>query len=421
MNRRSMAVPTLLVAVSIVMIGCSPADEDLWFAGNLAQATAKAAEQESLVFVEFYTDWCSWCRRLESETLTDPEVRRGLADFITIRLNAEKDGAAAASEFNVESYPTMIFIDPSGEEVERIVGYLPPDKFLSEVERISAGDTLYACLQRLQSDPTNADVMKRVVDGLLERSDPEGALAKIEVFHNQEGHDHELCTWLTFLAGRDLHYRVYLRAARLYREAWETSLEVAPGPGSERLSRLLEAGLPDLDPAEQATRMRQARLDDAADLLALVDLDTAVGDDLFELAEFAFRGGHYELAANLYRRWFDDPGTAHSAEALNRAAWQLYLAGLSLDTAVAMSRQAYELDPSADIADTLARVLYINGAAAEAIELERTASEKADGERAEQYRKATETMEAGGVLGDEPAFESYPGPLEPEPSSDTGA
>jgi tetratricopeptide (TPR) repeat protein len=405
--------PALIFTIGFAtLLACGPAGDGLWYHGDLSAATKRAAEENTLVFVEFYTDWCSWCRRLESETLTDREVKDALSKFVAIRLNAEKDGIDAARRFGVDSYPTMIFLDPTGEEVERISGYLPPEKLVEELRRITTGDTLSACLQELEDDPTNVEAIRRAVDGLLERADPEGAIARIESFHAENGHDHDVCARLMFQAGRDLHYRVYLRAGKLYRNGWTSAIEVPPVPGSKRLADLLRDGLPELDPSTQAELMRTARFDDSLELLNIADPDKAEGDELFELGAFAFRGGHYELAADLYGRWFGETETGHSADMLNRAAWQLYLARESIDTGITMARQAYELDPSADIADTLARLLYIRGDHREAVELERKAAASAQGGRAEQYLEVADKMQRLVDLDDEPAFESYPGPRE---------
>ena len=402
----------ILTVATAAIVACGPMGDDFWFRGDLAAATEMAEENSTLVFVEFYTDWCSWCRRLESETLTDRNVRQELEKFVSLRLNAEGNGAATAEKFGVESFPTMLFLDASGEEVERIVGYLPPDKFIDEVRRIRTGDTLYACLQELQDDPTNIETIRRAVEGLLERADPEGAIAKIKKFHAESEHAHEVCEKLMFYAGRDLHYRVYLRAGKLYRDGWKSPIEVPPVPGSKRLSGLIEDGLSEIDPAEQANLMREARFEDSSELLEMVTLDNAEGDDLFSLAAFAFRGGHYELAAGLYERWFNESETPHKADTLNRAAWQLYLARESLATAVAMAREAYNLDPSADIADTLARLLYVSGEHMEAVELERMAAEQSQGVRGEQYLEVANKMQKLVDLDDKPAFEDYPGPRE---------
>lgn len=401
--------PALFVILAVLGVAaCGPTGDDFWFDGTLEEAIAAASEQGLMVFVEFNTDWCSWCRRLEAETLTDRDVRAELDQMVAIQLDAEAEGASAASRFEIESYPTMVFLDSNGDEIERIVGYLPPDKLLAEVRRIRAGDTLAACLKQLAQDPTNAEAVRRVVEGLLDRSDPEGAIAKIRIFHSADGHDHDTCRRLMFLAGRDLHYRVYLKTAKLYRNDWPTAPDVPAVPGVARLHELLQEGAPDLDPAEQAVRIRQARFDDARELLDMAGTDAAAGEELFALAAFAFRGGHYELAADLYRRWFADGETTHPADMLNRAAWQLYLARRSIPLAVTMARQAYSLDPSADVTDTLARLLYVAGDHAEAVELEQQAADRAAPDRAAEYLAVAELMKARGQLTDTPAFESFP-------------
>lgn len=402
----------ILIAMAVAMLACGSPVDDLWFDGDLDQAIEAASEKDTLVFIEFDAEWCSWCRRFESETLTDPDVRKELANLVAIQLDGEKEGAEAAQSLGIDIYPTVIFLDSSGEEVERIEGYLPPKKFLNEIRRVRKGDTLHACLEALAEDPANADAIRGVVEGLLERSDPEGAMAKIKKFHAQEGHDHPVCRKLMFLAGRDLHYRSYLRAAKLYRGGWKTTIEVPPLPGSKQLSELIDDGLPGFEPEVQASLMRKARFNDAGELLNMVDLESATGDDLYDAAAFAFRGGHYELAADFYRRWFADPEATLDADTLNRAAWQLYLAQEDLKTAIAMAGKAYDLDPSADISDTLARLRYLRGDTDTAIGLVLEAAEKSDGNQAEDYRKAAEMMKAGDELGDQPAFETYPGQRE---------
>ncbi len=402
----------ILTAAMAALFACAPAGDGFWYEGDLDAATRLAAEKNTLVFVEFYTDWCSWCRRLESETLSEKNVREELGQFVTIRLNAETDGAQAAKRLGVESYPTMVFLDPSGTEVERIMGYLPPEKFIEEVRRIRTGDTLYACLQQLENDPTNIDAIRRAVEGLLERADPEGAIARIKNFHGEDGHDHDVCGMLMFHAGRDLHYRVYLRAGKVYRDGWKTTIEVPSVPGSRRLSELLEENFSEIPSAEQAVLLREARYGDASDLLEMIPLDRVDSGELFGIAAFAFRGGHYDLAAGFYERWFAETELPHDAESLNRAAWQLYLARESLETAVAMARQAYDLDPSPDIIDTLARLLYISGDHIEAVELERKAASGSEGTRAEEYLRVANMMQRLLDLNDKPAFEDYPGPRE---------
>src|SRR5207249_4911172 len=54
----------------------------------------------------------------------------------------------------VEGYPTVLFLDTKGEEVDRIVGYLPPERFAKDVARIRSDDgTLRALRAAHERDP----------------------------------------------------------------------------------------------------------------------------------------------------------------------------------------------------------------------------------------------------------------------------
>jgi thiol:disulfide interchange protein DsbD len=118
---------------------CSSRDERPWFRGDLDAALATAADTDRMVMVEFFTDWCVWCRRLEEVTFADPEVIAELERMVAIRLDAEGRGRAAASRYGVDRYPTVVFLDATGVEVDRILGFLPPERFLGEVVRIREG------------------------------------------------------------------------------------------------------------------------------------------------------------------------------------------------------------------------------------------------------------------------------------------
>ena len=404
-------VGLLLTTASVVLIGaCVQRAPGLWFKGDLDAAQSAAKARGTLVMLEFYTDWCAWCRRLESDTFSVPEVREEISQLVALKLNAEKGGADLAERFDVDSYPTLIFLDSTGREVDRIHGYLPPDKFIQRVHRIRKGDTFLACLRELKEDPGDLDAIRRSVDGLLQRSDPEGAISRLEAFHEAtEGRESTLCRRLMFAARIDLHQRVYVRAAKIYRRGWDRNVEVPNTTGTERLHALAAEDFPELPAEEQAIRLREARFEDAAAILAVPDLDSAAPDDFIEVAGFAFSNGHYDVAAELYLHWYEAEGDEASGLALNDVAWRLYLSGKELEAATEISRRAYELKGTPEVADTLARLLYIRGSEQEAIALEKRAAEAAGGTRGETYRAIAEQMEAREVLGDQPSFDSYPG------------
>jgi len=114
--------------------GTQPAASLVPWETSLSQAKAKAAAENKLVLVDFYTDWCKWCKKLDAETFASPAVAEAIAaSFVPVRLNAEKEGEGDASRLGVNAYPTVVFLDAKGNEVGRIPGYLGPEEFLSEL------------------------------------------------------------------------------------------------------------------------------------------------------------------------------------------------------------------------------------------------------------------------------------------------
>jgi thioredoxin-related protein len=400
----------LTVVLTVGMTACQWEISKFWFNGDLEAALAEAGASDTVVMIEFFADWCGWCRRLETDTFTAPEVRRELEKIVSMRRDAEKEGADLAKKFGVDSYPTMVFLDPEGHEIDRILGYLPPEKFLRRVQRIRTGDTFLACLRQLKEDPGDIDAITRSVSGLLERADPEGAIFRIEAFHQAtEGRELDLCRRLMFSARGDLHGRIYQRAAKLYRGDWPLVLNVPDTAGTASLHAMIAEGLMDLPADEQAKRLRQARYDDAAALLEIPDLESATPAALLDVADFAFSNGHFDRASDLYLRWYGVEGDAATPENLNDVAWRLYLSGRRLDHAIGIARQSYAAKPDPETGDTLARLLYVNGSVDEAIALEEAAAEEAEGSRSEIYLRVAQRMEAGESLDDKPTFDSYPG------------
>jgi thioredoxin-related protein len=404
-QRLTLLIPALMVAA----IACQPGGS-VWFKGDATEATAAARDRDTLVMMEFYTDWCSWCRRLEADTFTDPAVLALLRDVVPIRVDAEGSGEELARRFGVDSYPTIVFVDGQGNEVDRILGYLPPAEFVEQASRIKMGDTFVACLYRLSEDPSDMDALIRSVDGLLERSDPEGAIMRIKAFHGaDDSHSHETCKHLMFQARAALQTRLYGRAGKMYRRGWDGAFVVPETDGTRNLHALVSIGDGDETADDLADSLRQARFEDAAALLATVDLEAVPPDALIPVGDFAFRNGHYDLAAQVYEQWFEAVGASADPDDLNSAAWQLYLSGRSLNIGLEMARLAYKQDPLPDIADTVARLLYMLGEVDEAMDYERRAMATPIEIDAEYFRDGLERMKAGQDLGDRPDFEIYPG------------
>jgi YHS domain-containing protein/thiol-disulfide isomerase/thioredoxin len=106
------------------------------FTKDLKGSLAESQTTGKLVLVDVYTDWCYWCRKLDSGTYSEGGVADAVKkDFIAVKLNPEKDegGRDFAKTYKVKGFPTILFLDGTGKEIHRIVGYDPPAYFLNEL------------------------------------------------------------------------------------------------------------------------------------------------------------------------------------------------------------------------------------------------------------------------------------------------
>jgi len=82
-------------------------------------------------FLHFYTDWCHYCKIMNNNTFTDAKIIAYLNEnFVTIRVNAEKE-KAVAREYGVSPVPDNWFIGDDASALSHQPGYIPPEMLLN--------------------------------------------------------------------------------------------------------------------------------------------------------------------------------------------------------------------------------------------------------------------------------------------------
>lgn len=99
------------------------------------------ASSSNPMMLDFYADWCVACLELEEHTFTDEKVRHALQTFKLLQTDItqnDQEDQALLNEFELFGPPAVLFFDSSGKEIRhaRIVGYLPPDKFVIHLQEI---------------------------------------------------------------------------------------------------------------------------------------------------------------------------------------------------------------------------------------------------------------------------------------------
>jgi thioredoxin-related protein len=90
----------------------------------------KIKKENKKGFLHFYTNWCTFCKLMNSNTFSDPKVISYLNDnFVPIRINAEQEQDVAKS-YNVNRFPTTFFIAEDISSIGNRPGYIPAGDLL---------------------------------------------------------------------------------------------------------------------------------------------------------------------------------------------------------------------------------------------------------------------------------------------------
>ncbi len=116
------------------------------WAVSLEDALLAAEDSGRYLLVDVYKPSCKWCVALAETTFVDSAFMVFSRGFVWAQVDAEEDSMLAA-EFRVFGYPTVILLDPSSQEVDRIVGYLRPQPFISQIEDYLAGRGTFAAIR----------------------------------------------------------------------------------------------------------------------------------------------------------------------------------------------------------------------------------------------------------------------------------
>ncbi|MCS7036649.1 MAG: DUF255 domain-containing protein [Saprospiraceae bacterium] len=117
---------------------------------SLEEALERSKTEKRKIFIDFYTDWCGWCKRMDENTFSDTAVARYIGEkYYPVKFNAESSAEVAFQnktyglrrgsdrsyhELAIEllngrlGFPTLVFLDENLHVIQAIPGYREPDQ-----------------------------------------------------------------------------------------------------------------------------------------------------------------------------------------------------------------------------------------------------------------------------------------------------
>lgn len=154
----------------LCITSCSSEPVKLNWSSSLPKAIQAAGENKQNILVFFYADWSKWSQVLEDSSLNSSRLASLKNKMIFTRLNAETE-SGLASKYKVSDFPTLILLNPKGEEIDRVVGYLPSKELVNRVNNYLRGkETLAEFQNRVKKDSSNVNLNFKLAVKYQERS-----------------------------------------------------------------------------------------------------------------------------------------------------------------------------------------------------------------------------------------------------------
>ncbi len=342
-----------------VIFGCGTKDHYPWTENPLDKIISN--NQDKLVLLDFETDWCVWCDRLDTDTYTDERVIDfAKQNLISKKIDAEKDsGPEQKKKYRVRGYPTILLLDTDGNEVDRIVGYRPPDEFLNELNRIKSRDNTISDLKyRHKQEPDHYPTQIALAKKYVLVNLPDSASQILDNLYDVQQNKSQLDFSVALILGQ-LYYQI---------GSLDRSIQI--------LDQIVESGVDSSDTGYFFGLMYKARkTSDIDDLLQYADFSENKDrkkQSYWQIIRILKKQKRDpDLEAELYLKAIALYGSEYKylPSLLNSFAWRMTVLEKNLDIALEKINEALESGEDLRILDTKAEVLWKLNRVEEAIQV----------------------------------------------------
>lgn len=151
-----------LLLLVMLSIGSVQAQDQIIEWLDFETAVEKQQEKPKKIFIDMYTDWCGWCKKMDKETFANPDIAAFMQDhFYMVKFDAERSdtvifmnrafvnknpGKSRSSHELAQallkgkmSYPSYVFMNEEMQVISVVPGFFPPKSFEPVINYFGSG------------------------------------------------------------------------------------------------------------------------------------------------------------------------------------------------------------------------------------------------------------------------------------------
>jgi thioredoxin-related protein len=137
-----------LLTIGFTIETLAQKSEVKWY--TIEEALQLNKQEQRKIFIDVYTDWCGWCKKMEANTFTHPTIAKILnEEYYAVRFDAEtkdtinfegqqfiNEGGRSRSPHQLAvallqgkmSYPSIAYLNENNQLLTAVPGYYTPDR-----------------------------------------------------------------------------------------------------------------------------------------------------------------------------------------------------------------------------------------------------------------------------------------------------
>ncbi|MDB0037740.1 thioredoxin family protein, partial [bacterium] len=138
---------------------------------SLKEGLEKAKKENKKVFIDVYATWCGPCKYLSKKVFVDENLGAFMNEhFVSLKIDGEKgDGLQLMKDYSLNSYPTMLFLDPEMSLLKKVIGAVSAEEIESAGNEVLFPEStaIYQLEEKYNAGNTEREFLAEYITVLL--------------------------------------------------------------------------------------------------------------------------------------------------------------------------------------------------------------------------------------------------------------